>query len=312
MTMRPLLAATVVTAAFAACHRAPSHSLGPDQGKLSNGIAATPSASSTVRVAATAPVDAGGTPADAAAAPLYAPRAIPLVTTNGIVRLGTDAGFPAVNREGTEVVLLAHDSVDFIGAALEHVVFLDTTSARRTRDTMIYDELGERDRTPSQLAEAHRKGAASVLETSEHLRRTTWRTLEPSRSNDEPATGAWLPLAAARADVGATAYVRFGTDLDVELPENAASDAMIALTVRRLREGRVVPSALRMRVPRLAEGNGMTGRALRRSCGWVAGVAGWADPERRFVLLALDPGVNGDACGVSLSSDTTLLVVLPH
>lgn len=293
----------------AGCRRSPSPPVTPDEGHSRDAASSVASASPTgTRADVDASVPASGVVPDAGSAPAYAARTIPLVTEDDAVRLGKGPDFPAVNREGTEIVVLAHDRVDFAGTAVEHIIFVDVRTGRRSADLMVYDEMSEREKNAAQLATLRQKNTANVAEATKRLAATTWRTLE-SRSFDD-AAGPWASLAASRADAGETLAVRFGPDLNVELPVSSGSETVATLTVRRLRGAGIVPTTTRIRIPKLATQGGMTGRHANVPCGWVQRIDGWADPQRRFVLLALEPAVSGDACTVQLDSDMMVLVPL--
>jgi hypothetical protein len=304
--MRALL---VLTLLVIGCQRSPAPSATPDEASSRDSAAAVASASSGEARAvpdASAP-DAGVSP-DAGSPSTYGPRTIPLSTQDGVVRLGKGSDFPAANHEGTEIVLLAHDHVDFAGTAVEHILFLDARTGRRSADVTVYDEMSERDKSAAQLAGLRRTYTANLAEASKRLATTTWRALESPSLDD--AAGPWTSLAAARADAGQSLSVRFGPDLDLELPVNTGSETVAPLTVRRLRGTSIATTTARIRIPRLASQGGMTAPLANGPCGWVQRVGGWADPQRRFVLLALEPAVPGDACTVPFDSDTMVLVPL--
>ena len=267
------------------CSRAPSRDVGvPD--------AAAPKSSPIAAVALVdASVDAGSA-IDASAAADDGARTVPLRRDDeGRLRLGESPGFPAVNRAGTEIVLLAHDQLDFAGTAVEHVVFRDVKTGRTRLDAMLFDEMGERGRAPAALAVLRRKSEASVARANARLAADAWRTLEASAGDGAPR-------------------VRFGSDLEVELPNAAPSQAVVPITVRRAGDGGAVTETVPTRIPALASQGGMVRPTTTGPCGWVQSIDGWADPQRRFVVLALHPAVSGDACTLRLESETTIVVPL--
>ena len=236
----------------------------------------------------------------------FSARTLPLESKNGFVRLGSSEDFPAVNREGTEVAMLVHDNESFINAPHEAVIFFDTATGKRLLTATIYSRMEDSPtETPAQLVELKKKGAASVELISRRLAATTWRTLEHSVDDDEYGK----PV----VDGGFQLSARFGTDLDIGVAESPARASVVPLTIYVTRRGD--GGSARAKVPASISqygSMGMTaGRAAKGGCGWLSSLNGWADSERRFVVIHLQAGAAGDSCALNGESDRTILVPLP-
>lgn len=284
--------AAILTVLLFGCSRAPSRALDLGRDAGTSLPTASGSAPATSVPAAPSAALAAVAPLDAAASADFGAPAVPLRRDDaGSVRLGESREFPAVNHAGTEIVLLAHDALDFAGTAVEHIVFRDVKTGHTSLDAVVYDEMRERDLSPPQREAQRRKTAESVAQAERRLAATTWHALQ-----------------AASRD--GSLRLQFAPDLAVELPPNASSEHTVPLTVRRAQDGGAVIGKVPMRIPALARKGGMTAPMTTGPCGWVQSVDGWADPQRRFLLVALHAAVSGDACTVRLDSENTVVVRL--
>lgn len=202
------------------------------------------------------------------------------------------ATFPAVNREGTEIAVLANDQQDFSGKSVQTLRFLDARSGATKASFVAYDEMEEGNASDTELAKVHRARDARMAQASSLLSATTWQTLDAGEALESP--GDDRPR-----------YLRRFRDAGIVI-EATEKDGGLHLQVRA---GNGAPKSFHAASPVL--GWARDGQTRRQPCGSVTGVdAAYADPQGRFVLVRPSVNLGGDACMGVLAIDTLVLVRL--